>query len=78
MDFKAIWETLWMEHRGKTAGLLLGVCFGVGILLVGFFKTVFVLFCGALGLFIGKKIDDEEDMDLRDIFSKILPPTFRR
>lgn len=76
MEPKVLFERIWENHRGKCVGLALGLTLGAAVLIFGFFKTVFVLLCGLIGLFVGKKIDDQED--LADIVERIVPPGLRR
>ena len=47
----------WENHRGRTAGLLLGVLFGVSVLLFGFWRTLFVILCAGLGMYIGLRAE---------------------
>ncbi|MFM1653076.1 DUF2273 domain-containing protein [Brevibacillus sp. B_LB10_24] len=69
-----LWELL-LEHKGKVLGVLAGLLFGIIFLIVGFWKTVvFILFVAA-GFFIGRKLDDKED--LREILDRILPGKFK-
>lgn len=69
-----LWELLW-EHKGKVLGILAGLFFGCIYLLVGFWNTlVFLVFVGT-GFYIGRKLDQKED--LRDILDKILPGKFK-
>ncbi|TZE83446.1 DUF2273 domain-containing protein [Calorimonas adulescens] len=60
------------KHFGKIVGMILGLLFAVLVIAVGFWKTVFVLFCILLGYFFGKIIDNHED--LRSFLDRILPP----
>lgn len=76
MDMKLFLEDAWKKHRGKTVGTALGIAIGVSIMLFGFFRTAFILLCGCIGLYVGKKVD--EDADFKDIIEKIIPPGFRR
>lgn len=76
MEPKILFERIWENHRGKFVGTLLGLVVGAAVLIFGFFKTVFVLLCGLIGLYVGKKIDDQED--LADIVERIVPPGLRR
>ncbi|WP_019122825.1 DUF2273 domain-containing protein [Brevibacillus massiliensis] len=69
-----LWNLL-LEHKGKVLGVLAGLLFGIIFLIVGFWKTVvFILFVAA-GFFIGRKLDDKED--LREILDRILPGKFK-
>jgi uncharacterized membrane protein len=59
-------------HRGKIIGGILGLIIATIIISLGFLKAVFVILCTVLGYYIGKLIDNKED--IRDILDKILPP----
>lgn len=63
---------LWSMHRGKIIGGILGLIIATIIISLGFLKAVFVILCTVLGYYIGKLIDNKED--IRDILDKILPP----
>lgn len=76
MDIKLLLEEAWHNHRGKLVGTILGIIIGISILLFGFFKTLFIMICGLIGLFVGKRVDEKDD--LIDIVEKIIPPGFRR
>lgn len=76
MDIKLLLEEAWHNHRGKLVGTILGIIIGVSILLFGFFKTLFIMICGLIGLFVGKRVDEKDD--LMDIVEKIIPPGFKR
>ncbi|MDD4569918.1 MAG: DUF2273 domain-containing protein [Tepidanaerobacteraceae bacterium] len=69
MDF--LWE-LWLQHRGKIIGGILGLLIGIVIIVFGFFKALFVIICTILGYYIGKSTDNKEKF--RDFLDKILPP----
>ena len=45
---------------------------GLLVLLLGFFRAVFLLFCIGLGFYIGYKMDAGED--LVDLLDNLLPP----
>lgn len=76
MDMKLFLEDAWQSHRGKLVGTVLGVVLGASIMIFGFFKTVFIMICALIGLFVGKRVDDKDD--IMDIVEKIIPPGFRR
>jgi uncharacterized membrane protein len=76
MDIKLLLEEAWHNHRGKLVGTILGIIIGISILLFGFFKTLFIMICGLIGLFVGKRVDEKDD--LMDIVEKIIPPGFKR
>lgn len=52
---------VWQEDRGQCLGLLAGIVLALMILLIGFWRTVFIVLCGGVGLYIGRKADREED-----------------
>ena len=47
----------WLNHRGRTAGLLIGTLFGIFVLLFGFWSMVFVLLCAGIGMYIGVRAE---------------------
>jgi len=59
------------KNQGKIIGAFIGLLFGILILVIGFFRTVVIVFFVFIGYYIGKKIDDKED--LVEFLSKILP-----
>lgn len=61
-------------HRGKIIGISLGFILSIMVLFIGFFKTLFIVFCIWLGYIIGKKYDERED--IKEILNKILPPGY--
>lgn len=58
-------------HSGEIIGTFIGALFGIFVITVGFWKTVFVGLCAFIGYYIGKKISNDEIVELLD---KILPP----
>lgn len=74
MDWKSILLDLWENHRARMIGLIIGLIVGILFLTLGFFKTVFLLFCIGLGFFIGDKIDNQED--LFKLIEKIWPKKY--
>ena len=67
-------------HTNRKIGFLLGLFFGAAILAFGFFPTIFAIFCGVIGLYIGSKFDDGDDLIDKTLKSleKILPERFQR
>ena len=47
----------WQEDRGQCLGLLAGITLAIMILLIGFWRTAFIVLCGGVGLYIGRKAD---------------------
>lgn len=54
---------LWQEHRGKTAGVILGLAASVLFVTLGFWRTIFIVICLALGYLIGKRVDEHHSFD---------------
>jgi uncharacterized membrane protein len=52
------------EHRGKTIGILLGLSASILFINYGFWRTIFIVFCIAVGYLIGKKIDENTDLEV--------------
>lgn len=67
---------LWQQHSGKIVCCAAGLLFGVLVLTLGFFRTLFLCLCLAGGYVIGKHLDDKED--LLELLDRILPPGYRR
>lgn len=63
---------MWEYHKGKITGVILGFIVGLLILIFGFFKALFLIFCCAVGYFIGKAID--KNIPIREFINKFLPP----
>lgn len=62
-----MWEKwvqfLLVEHRGKTIGVLLGLLASILFVTFGFWRTVFIIICIAVGYFIGKQLDENKNFD---------------
>ncbi|MDD4801713.1 MAG: DUF2273 domain-containing protein [Syntrophomonas sp.] len=52
------------EHRGKTIGIFMGMIASFLVINYGFWRTMFIAFCIALGYILGKKIDDKTDLEV--------------
>ena len=69
-----MWEDFWRiifeQHRGKTIGVVLGLVASILFISYGFWRTVFIVICIALGFFIGKEIDEKKNFDqwLKNMF----------
>ena len=69
-----MWENLFRiifeQHRGKAIGILLGLLASILFISYGFWRTIFIVVCIALGFFIGKEIDENKNFDqwLKQIF----------
>lgn len=68
------------SYRTRKIGFLTGLALGVAILLVGFFNTLFILFCGTIGLFVGSRFDSKDDLieKLLRKLDEILPENIQR
>ncbi|HBQ26721.1 MAG TPA: hypothetical protein DD791_10050 [Syntrophomonas sp.] len=69
-----MWENLFRiifeQHRGKAIGIVLGLLASILFISYGFWRTIFIIICIALGFFIGKEIDEKKNFDqwLKNIF----------
>ncbi|NLX01466.1 MAG: DUF2273 domain-containing protein [Syntrophomonadaceae bacterium] len=69
-----MWENLFRiifeQHRGKAIGIVLGLLASILFISYGFWRTIFIIVCIALGFFIGKEIDENKNFDqwLKQIF----------
>lgn len=52
------------EHRGKTVGILLGLVASILFISYGFWRTIFIAFCIVVGYLIGKKLDENADIEV--------------
>jgi uncharacterized membrane protein len=59
------------NNRGKCIGTTIGFLIAVFSLIIGFFKTMFVVICMLLGYYIGKKSDNKES--IIEVIERILP-----
>jgi uncharacterized membrane protein len=51
------------EHRGKTIGVTLGLLASILFISFGFWRTIFIVFCIFAGYQIGKKLDENTDLE---------------
>lgn len=79
-EIKSLTENFFRIHRMRKVGFLLGIIFGAIILIFGFFKTMFAVFCGLIGLYIGSRFDEGDDLINRTLkaIENILPDRFQR
>lgn len=73
---KGLFET----HTNRKIGFIVGVAFGAAVLIFGFLKTMFALMCGVVGLYIGSRFDDGDDLIARTLkaLEEVLPERFQR
>lgn len=48
---------LFYQHKGRVIGSLIGLFFALLIVTLGFFKTIFIFVCIAVGFFLGNRYD---------------------
>ncbi|NLN42284.1 MAG: DUF2273 domain-containing protein [Clostridiales bacterium] len=58
--FREVLNELLANHRGRFFGVLLGFVVGAIILIIGFWKTVFLALCALVGYWIGGISDKKE------------------
>lgn len=63
------------NNRGKFFGALLGFLIGITILIIGFFKTLFIFICTCIGYTLGSK--SYKTINFRELLEKVLPPSSR-
>lgn len=63
------------NNRGKFFGALLGFLLGVTILIIGFFKTLFIFICTCIGYTLGSK--SYKTINFKELLEKILTPGSR-
>jgi len=61
-------NTLWKNHKGKIIGVLAGIVFGICVINFGFWRSLFLFVCVAVGLLIGSLLDG--DYNIKKMFSK--------
>ena len=63
-----MWEKLLLslinKHRGITIGILIGLLASILFISYGFWKAIFIIICISLGYFIGRKIDEDKNLEL--------------
>ena len=60
------------NNRRRVLGTFLGLLIGIMILVIGFFKTLFIFICATLGFFLGGVSWDKAK--IKDWLERILPP----
>ena len=64
-------------HKGEVNGAMIGFVLASVILIVGFFRTLFIAICIVIGFYIGKKVSEDKDY-IKNLLDRILPPgTYR-
>ena len=78
-EIKALCRQLWQHHRGKVVGTFSGVFLAVAVLIIGFWKTIFIVLCGLVGLFFGTRADrGDRFTDFLEAIREAFPYGFHR
>jgi uncharacterized membrane protein len=76
MNFEKI-LTYCTAHKGEVIGAIIGLILAVMILIIGFFKVLFIAIFTGVGYYIGKKIHEDKDY-IKNLLDRVLPPgTYR-
>jgi uncharacterized membrane protein len=72
MNVAELLTGLWRDHRGKIIGVIIGLIFALFVISYGFLEALFICLCIAVGLYLGKKIDDKVNIrqSVEDLFRK--------
>ena len=62
-------------NKGKVFGGIIGFIIAILVLTIGFFKTLFIVLCTSLGIFLGS--EDNRKVRLRQLIDKIFDSTNR-
>ncbi len=73
--FRDIIEACFTTYKGRTIGIICGLLFGLLVLLLGFWRVIFVALCILLGYWIGSFRDRKENFHA--FLDKILPDGIR-
>lgn len=67
------------NHYKRSIGLILGLIISLSIVNFGFFKTLFVIVCMGIGLYLGNNFDDDEYFgeELLYKIKQLLPHRYR-
>jgi len=65
------WRQILAQHWGKVLGGLLGLIVGLAILLFGFWKSLLLFACIAIGVYVGRLFDHHEG--LQNLLQRIWP-----
>lgn len=61
-EFKNLVKSFFETYPTRKIGFIAGVAFGIAILIFGFFNTLFAFFCGIIGLYIGSRFEEDDDL----------------
>ena len=76
-ELARLFHEAWENHRGCVFGASLGIFVSVSILLFGFWNMMFIGFCVVVGLWLGKRIDDGDDVWLMKLRETRIGDLFR-
>jgi uncharacterized membrane protein len=57
-----MWNDLWVNHKGKTAGAIGGIFFGIIYLFFGLWDMLVFALIAGIGFYIGNRKDQGEDL----------------
>lgn len=79
-DLKKYAAAFFETHRTRKIGFIIGLILGIAILVFGFFNTIFAIICGLIGLYIGAKFDNGDELIDETLYklNKFLPEKFQR
>jgi uncharacterized membrane protein len=60
-------------HIYEMNGIAVGLLASVTVLVIGFFRFLFIAICVVIGYYIGRKLSEDKDY-LKNILDRILPP----
>lgn len=76
MDLEKIF-IYYEAHKGGIIGAAAGLLLAVLILIIGFFKVLFIAIFAGVGYYIGKRIHSDRDY-IKNLLDRVLPPgTYR-
>jgi len=61
-EVKKLVKLMFKQYPKRKFGFLIGMLCGIAIIVFGFFNTLFAFFCGVIGLYIGSRFDDSDDL----------------
>ena len=79
-DLKLLTAEFFETHRRQKQGFCIGLTLGAAVMAFGFFNTLFALGCGIIGLYVGSKIDGNEDFvhNMLEKIDGVITSKFRR
>jgi len=70
-------KEFYYSHRGGLNGAIVGLVIAAAILILGFFKVLFISVCIGVGYYIGKRLYEDKDY-IKNLLDRVLPPgTYR-